>query len=117
MEVLAALGGDGAIVYLGRCAERHPALAGIVNGVLRDMESGWAERLAGCLEAGGWVSASAGDWPTVFYWRFRGRRRAGDIAPYWSVQRAVPLATSLDCRLLNRVMAYMLAIHGAEDRC
>ena len=53
IEALAAIGDDGAIVHLGRCAERHPALAGTVVDVLRDMESARAERLAGRLEAAG----------------------------------------------------------------
>ena len=53
IEALAAIGGDGAIVHLGRCAERHPALAGVVVDALCDMESAWAERLAGRLEAQG----------------------------------------------------------------
>ena len=52
IEALAAIGDDGAIVHLGRCAERHPALAGAVVDVLRDMESARAERLAGRLEGG-----------------------------------------------------------------
>ena len=53
IEALAAIGDDGAIVHLGRCAERHPALAPTVIAVLRDMESARAERLAGRLEAAG----------------------------------------------------------------
>ena len=53
MEALAAIGDDKAIVHLGRCAERHPALAATVIGVLRDMESARAERLADHLEAAG----------------------------------------------------------------
>ena len=53
MEALAAIGDDDAIVHLGRCAERHPALAATVIGVLRDMESARAERLVAHLEAAG----------------------------------------------------------------
>lgn len=52
IEALAAIGDDGAIVHLGRCAERHPALFGAVVDALRDMESARAERLAGRLEGG-----------------------------------------------------------------
>ena len=52
-DALAAIGDDDAIVHLGRCAERHPALAGAVVDALRDMESTRAERLAGRLEAQG----------------------------------------------------------------
>ena len=55
IEALAAVGGDGAIVHLGRCAEHHPALAGAVVDALRDMERARAERLAGLLEAQGRV--------------------------------------------------------------
>ena len=51
IEALAAIGGDGAIVHLGRCAERHPALVGAVVDALRDMESARAERLVERLEA------------------------------------------------------------------
>ena len=50
IRALAAIGDDEAIVHLGRCAERDPALAGTVIDVLRDMESGRAERLAARLE-------------------------------------------------------------------
>lgn len=52
MESLAAIGDDDAIVHLGRCAERHPAFAGTIVGMLRDMESAKAERLARHLERG-----------------------------------------------------------------
>ena len=60
IEALAAIGGDDAIVHLGRCAERHPALAGAVVDALRDMESPRAERLAGRLEARGRVPGADG---------------------------------------------------------
>ena len=60
IEALAAIGDDEAIVHLGRCAERHPALAGTVIDVLRDMESGRAVRLAARLEAGLRVSGKGG---------------------------------------------------------
>ena len=60
IEALAAIGDDEAIVRLGRCAERHPALAGIVSDVLRDMESGRAVRLAARLEAGLGASGEGG---------------------------------------------------------
>ena len=51
IEALAGIGDDDAIVHLGRCAERHPALAESVLDGLRDMESAKAERLVGRLEA------------------------------------------------------------------
>ena len=57
---LAAIGDDEAIVHLGRCAERYPALAGTVIDVLHDMESGRAVRLAARLEAGLGVSGEGG---------------------------------------------------------
>lgn len=50
IEALAATGDDDAIVHLGRCAERHPALAGAIVDMLRDMESAKADRLARHLE-------------------------------------------------------------------
>lgn len=53
IEALAAIGNDDAIVHLGRCADRHPALSGCVIDVLRDMENARAERLVRRLEAGG----------------------------------------------------------------
>ena len=52
IEALAPIWDDDVIVHLGRCAERHPDLAGTVIDMLRDMESGKAERLARRLEAG-----------------------------------------------------------------
>jgi len=51
IEALAAIGGDEAIVHLGRCAERRPDFAGCVIDVLRDLESARSERLVGHLEA------------------------------------------------------------------
>ena len=51
IEALAAIGDDDAIVHLGRCAERHPALVESVLDGLRDMESAKAERLVRRLEA------------------------------------------------------------------
>ena len=60
IEALAAIGGDDAIVHLGRCAERHPALSGAVVDALHDMESARAERLAGRLEAQGRASGVDG---------------------------------------------------------
>ena len=60
IEALAAIGDDDAIVHLGRCAARHPALAGTVVAILRDMESAKAERLVRRLEAGGLPSGSDG---------------------------------------------------------
>ncbi len=60
IEALAAIGGDDGIVHLGRCAERHPALAGAVVVALRDMESPRAERLAGRLESQGRVPGADG---------------------------------------------------------
>lgn len=51
IEALAGIGDDDTIVHLGRCAERHPALAKSVLEALRDMESGKAERMVRRLEA------------------------------------------------------------------
>ena len=51
IEALAGVGDDDAIVHLGRCAERYPALAESVLEALRDMESAKAERLVRRLEA------------------------------------------------------------------
>ena len=51
IEALASIGDEDAIVHLGRCAERHPALAGMVVDVLRDMDSPRADRLICRLEA------------------------------------------------------------------
>ena len=59
IEALAAIGDDDAIVHLGRCAERHPALAGAIVDMLRDMESPKAERLARHLELGCLATGSA----------------------------------------------------------
>ena len=53
IEALAAIADDDAVVHLGRCAERHPSLAGAVVVSLRHMESERAARLARRLEAGG----------------------------------------------------------------
>ena len=53
IEALAMISDDDVIVHLGRCAERHPALAGIVVEILNDMEGVRAERLARRLEAKG----------------------------------------------------------------
>ena len=58
IEALAAIGDDDAIVHLGRCAERHPPLAGTIVDMLRDMESAKAERLAQHLERGRLASGS-----------------------------------------------------------
>ena len=52
VEALGALGGDEAIVALGRCAIRHSALAPGVIAVLREMSDARADRLATRLEAG-----------------------------------------------------------------
>ena len=60
IEALAAIGDDDAIVRLGRCAVRHPALAGTVVAILRDMESAKAERLVRRLETVGLPSGSEG---------------------------------------------------------
>ena len=51
IQALAGIGDDDAIVHLGRCAERHPALAKSVLDALRDMESRKAERMVRRLEA------------------------------------------------------------------
>ena len=59
IEALAAIGDDDAIVHLGRCAERHPAFAGAVVDMLRDMESEKAERLARHLQRG-WPATRSG---------------------------------------------------------
>ena len=50
IEALAEIGDDDAIVHLGRCAERHPALAERVLDALRDTEGTKAERLVRRLE-------------------------------------------------------------------
>ena len=47
IDALAVIGDDEAIVHLGRCAERHPALAGAIVDMLRDIENPKADRLAG----------------------------------------------------------------------
>lgn len=52
IEALAAIGDVDAIVHLGSCAERHPALTGIVVDVLHDRESAKAERLVRHLKRG-----------------------------------------------------------------
>ena len=51
IEALAGIGDEDAIVHLGRCAERHPALAKSVLDALRDLESEKAERMVRRLEA------------------------------------------------------------------
>ena len=51
IEALAGIGDDDAIVHLGRCSERHPALAESVIAALRDLESPKAERLVQRLES------------------------------------------------------------------
>ena len=56
IEALASIGDEDAIVHLGRCAERHPALAGTVIDVLRDMDKPKADRLLCRLEARGRAS-------------------------------------------------------------
>ena len=50
VEALGALGGDEAIVALGRCAMRHPAFAPGIVGLLREMGEVRAGRLADRLE-------------------------------------------------------------------
>ena len=60
IEALAAIADDDLVVHLGRCAERHPSLAGAVVAALRDMENERAARLARRLEAGGPVSGDDG---------------------------------------------------------
>ena len=60
IEALASIGDEDAIVHLGRCAERHPALAGAVLGVMRDMDSPRADRLVRRLEASGPASDGGG---------------------------------------------------------
>lgn len=51
VEALGGLGGDEAIVALGRCAMRHPTLAQDIAAVLREMGDVRAGRLADRLEA------------------------------------------------------------------
>ena len=51
IQALAGIGEDDAIVHLGRCAERRPALAKSVLDALRDMERAKAERMVRRLEA------------------------------------------------------------------
>lgn len=46
IEALTVIEDDNAIVHLGRCPEGHPALAGSVLEVVRDMAGAKAERLA-----------------------------------------------------------------------
>ena len=58
IKALASIGDEDAIVHLGRCAERHPALAGMVMDALRDMDSPRADRLVRRLEAHGRASES-----------------------------------------------------------
>lgn len=53
VHALAAIPDEDAIVHLGRCAARHPALAGTVVQTLRRMESPRARRLALRLEGEG----------------------------------------------------------------
>ena len=60
IEALALVADDDVVVHLGRCAARHPALAGTVLDILRDMESAKAARLARHLGASGRVSGSGG---------------------------------------------------------
>ena len=60
IEALAAIRDDDAMVHLGRCPARHPALAGTVVAILRCMESAKAERFVRRLEAGGVPSGSGG---------------------------------------------------------
>ena len=59
---MTGIGDDGAVVHLGRCAERYPALAGVVIGALRDLESARAERLAGRFEARSRLPGADGVW-------------------------------------------------------
>ena len=56
IEALASIGDEDAIVHLGRCAERHPALAGTVIDALQDMDSPRADRLVRRLEEHGRAS-------------------------------------------------------------
>ena len=51
VEALGAIGGDEAIVALGRCAMRHSVLAPAVITILREMGNARADRLAARLEA------------------------------------------------------------------
>ena len=56
VEALASIEDEDAIVHLGRCAERRPALAETVIDALRDMDSPKADRLVRRLEAHGATS-------------------------------------------------------------
>ena len=51
IQALAGIADEDTIVYLGRCAERHPALAKGILDALRDLESEKAERMVRRLEA------------------------------------------------------------------
>ena len=61
VEAIAAVGDDDAIVHLGRCARRHPGLAGAVLDALRDMGSPRAEVVARQLESGSGSSTPGGE--------------------------------------------------------
>ncbi len=59
IEAITAVWDDDAIVHLGRCARRHPRLAGAVLDALREIGSPRAQTVARGLKpsAGGWTSA------------------------------------------------------------
>ncbi len=61
IEAITAVWDDDAIVHLGRCARRHPRLAGAVLDALRDIGSPRARSVASNLESGPDRSASPGE--------------------------------------------------------
>ena len=61
IEAISAVWDEDAIVHLGRCARRHPPLAGLVLEVLHGIESPRAATVAGLLEADGLGPASGGE--------------------------------------------------------
>ena len=61
IEAITAVWDDDAIVHLGRCARRHPRLAGAVLDALRDIGNPRAETVASNLEPTTGSSTPAGD--------------------------------------------------------
>ena len=61
IEAVAAVWDDDAIVHLGRCARRHPRLAGAVLDALRDIGSPRAKAVAGNLESAAGSSTPGGE--------------------------------------------------------
>ena len=61
IEALAGVSNDDAIVHLGRCARRHPQVAGAVLDALRDIASPRARVVARHLETGSGSSGPGGE--------------------------------------------------------